>query len=150
MKSTLSRILIGLLIFIALIYYNQVTFRKQQSSGISYPSTIKILDSQVSLDGMRNGMFVWSIDATSDQFATETHIFWGPTSTPSALTKSDSPEAVGYPNKTTDYTEGKYFLPSKFDSKITYPSPGKYWFRAYAKINGEHLWSQEYQVIVPN
>lgn len=149
MKSTFSRILLILSVFTILVFYNQSTFKKQQSSGISYPTSIKVINSEVSLDGKRRGVFVWDIDATSDRFATETNIYWGPTSSPSALSKHDSPEAVKYPNKTTDYINGKFFLPSKFDAKVSYPSPGKYWYRAYAKINGEHMWSPEYQIIVP-
>ncbi len=75
-------------------------------------------------------------------------LFFGDTSSPSALKAVDSPQAVSYPQKTFDYWHGEYLLPSDFSTYLSAASAGKVFVRAYAYVDGQHLWSNEQVVSI--
>lgn len=140
--------LIGFLLLSLAVWYNyqnaQKAIREQKPSVltsdlVSYPEKI-----------MQNGKgtFFWHVDTPNDLIATKTTLYWSYESTPSALTAQDSPEAVGYPNYTNDYLVGEFKLPDTFDSEVQFSKAGRVYFRSYAKVRDQHLWSEEYSLTV--
>ena len=90
----------------------------------------------------------WKVDAPESFSTVSTGIYWNYESSPSALTKFDSPKAVGYPNFTEDYSSGLFKLPDTFDLNLKFPRVGTVYFRAYAKIDNDYLWTEEKRIIV--
>ena len=130
------------------VFYNyqkaQKAIREQKPSVLltdilSYPE-------KVTQGGQ--GTFFWRVDTPNDLVATKTTLYWSYESSPSALTTADSPEAVGYPNSTQDYLVGEFKLPDTFDSEIQFTKAGRVYFRSYAKVRDQHLWSPEFSLIV--
>jgi hypothetical protein len=143
MKNKTNYLYLAILLFLCLIYYNYQSAQKslkdtgrspQEITLKSYPETVKTGNS---------GSFSWEIKTSPDQIATDTTIFWGPISSPSGLLITDSPDAVGYPNRLNDYYSGSFKLPDTFDLNIKFSDSGKVFFRAYAKVGENHLWSEE-------
>lgn len=92
--------------------------------------------------------FSWKVDAPESFSTTATGIYWNYESSPSALTKFDSPKAVNYPNFTEDYSTGLFKLPDTFDLNLKFPRAGTVYFRAYALIDKDYLWTEERQITV--
>ncbi len=90
----------------------------------------------------------WQIKASLNDNTPSTSIYYGYDSTPSAVTKQDGPLALGYPLHTSDYFQGTFPIPATFDVSLSPTSAGKLYFRAYAFVKGEHLWTPEYSVII--
>jgi len=85
----------------------------------------------------------WRVDSspTSTPF---TAIYFDTIATPSALTASDYPDRVGYRYHTTDFTSGTFDLPDTFTAILTPPPRADtLYLRGYAKINGQHFWTDE-------
>ena len=136
-------IFIGIAVFLLLVYINylnaQVALKETRPSQlsvelISYPESVTIGG---------KGSFFWHVQSSPDLSTSFSTIYWGYQSSPSALTKMDSPQAVGYPYSQPDYTNGRYRLPSDFELGIRFDKPGLVFFRAYAKVGSGHLWSEE-------
>jgi len=87
--------------------------------------------------------FAYHVEAPPSFTTTSTAIYYSYDSTPSALTKFDSPDAVRYPNYTEDYFVGPFKLPDTFDLNLSFPHPGTIYYRAYAKVGNDHLWTNE-------
>ena len=108
----------------------------------SYPQTISLSQS-LEID--------WTISAPAGMTTPFTTIYYAAESSPSALTVKDSPQAVGYANHLTDYTQGEFVLPDSFTVCI-FPLvdnfPTSLFFRAYAKVGGSHYWTNEYQLTI--
>ncbi len=139
---------LGLVSFLFLVLFNyfkaQEALRSRGESPLgieitSFPETVKVGDS---------ANFVWQVDTAPDLSTPYTTIYWSYESSPSALTKSDSPLAVKYPHFALDYTSGRFMLPSTFDQNILFDQPGKVFFRAYARVGADHLWSPEASLVV--
>lgn len=129
--------------FLGLIYYNYLVAQRNISATRPAPLSISLVSYPEKLKTGGAGTFIWHIDASPDLATPFTTIYWGRVSSPSALTKFDSPEAVKYSYSQLDYASGSFRLPDTFDVNIEFTQPGKIWFRAYAKIKGEHFWSEE-------
>jgi hypothetical protein len=138
-----SILILGVVLFIGLIYFNYAGAQSAIKATKPAPLSIDLVSFPESIQMGKIGTFIWRVDASSDLSASFTTIYWGNVSTPSALTVLDSPEAVGYPNSQIDYAKGVFKLPDTFGVNILFAKPGKVWFRAYAKIRGQHLWSEE-------
>lgn len=92
--------------------------------------------------------FSWQVSAPESFSTTSTGIYWNYESSPSALSKFDSPKAVGYPNFTEDYSAGLFKLPDTFDLNLKFPRAGIVYFRAYALIDKDYLWTEEKRIMV--
>lgn len=150
-KFTLPAIFIlGFLAFAGFVYFNYSVAQQAILDTRPSPLSIELVSFPDQIKVGSRGTFIWHIDGSSDLSTTFTTIYWGYQSTPSALTKLDSPAAVAYPNSQTDYATGSFRLPETFDVNIFFSRPGLVWFRAYANIRGEHLWSVEKQITVEN
>ena len=144
----LRNLLIIVVIFTTLVFYNQFVAKEavvntKESplvvSLISYPETTKV--------GNRN-TFIWQVNATNDLSTDFSTLYWSANSSPSALTKLDSPSAVGYERFVPDFTSGTFFLPYTFESTIVFDQPQTVYFRAYAKVRDNHLWSEEKKITI--
>ena len=150
-KKILILFLATLVFVITSVVYNylvaQKAIRETKTSVLftdltSYPETL--------VSGNK-GTFFWTVQTPNDLDTSYTTIYWSYESTPSALTVYDEPSSVGYNNHTTDYLTGKFKLPDTFNSQIQFDLPGKVYYRSYAKVRDQNLWSKEYTLIVePN
>ncbi len=139
---------IFLLCLITLVYYN---YQKQQSNlrqarQTQFSIEFEKVPEKVVPNQPVN--FSWKVSAPESFSTTATGIYWNYESTPSALTKFDSPKAVSYPNFTEDYASGLFKLPDTFDLNLKFPHSGIVYFRAYALIDKDYLWTQERQIVV--
>lgn len=147
MKSTVIKILLGFAVFTLLVFYNYNRARvalkdtrpSQLSIGLSVPQTAK--------QGQRVPV-TWQVTAPGDFQTTDTTIFYSSTSTPSAVTKVDSPHALGYQFSLSDYRTGIFNLPYIFEGNIVFPKSGTYYLRAYSLVRNNHLWTEEKQITV--
>jgi len=145
-KKLLIYKVIFLLVVLSLIFYNyqkaQTALRQARETRLSIefakiPDTLKINQS---------GAFSWKVDAPNSFSTKTTGIYWNYESSPSALTKYDSPKAVAYHNYTEDYSTGLFRLPDTFDLNLKFSRAGVVYLRAYALIDNDHLWTQERQI----
>lgn len=147
-----KRIFITIATFIVLVlasvFYNYFQYKKNTTTPT--PPTVKIdwLDAPTVVTVNAPTLFKWQVDAPADLKALSTAIYWSYGSSPSALTTSDSPEAVRYTYQTSDYLEGDFFLPDIFDARITFEKTGNAYIRAYAKIGDRHFWTKEIPIYV--
>mgnify|MGYP001562217983 CR=1 FL=1 len=135
--------LVGLVVFYLLIYYNYYQAQQAIKNTRPSPLSVELVSYPESLSVGSSGTFIWHVQSSPDLSTFYSTLYWGNQSSPSALTKNDSPQAVGYPSFVADYTDGRYRLPNDFDIKIKFNKIGKVYFRAYAKVGQEHLWSEE-------
>lgn len=147
-KNIVLYILLGLVSFLGLVFFNYLKAQEAMKSRQESPLSVEITSYPKVIRAGEIGNFVWRVVSAPDLSTSHTAIYWGYESSPSALTKSDSPQAVGYPDFTPDYTSGLFLLPGTFDHNIRLDKPGKVFFRAYARVGGEHLWSAEGSLIV--
>ena len=141
---------VSFFVFVGLVFYNYFQAQKAIKDTRTSPLSISLTSypKQVRVGDEAN--FAWYIEASPDLNTSFTTIYWGYESSPSALTKKDSPEAVKYPNFPVDYTSGNFKLPDNFDLNISFHKPGRVWFRSYAKVKNDHLWSEEKYLDVTN
>lgn len=138
----LALILVG---FFLLSFFEFKLSREDLLTQINQPSA-SISISSFPSDNTSTPTFTWRIDGPPSTTNT-TSIYYDYQSTPSAVTKADSPQALGYHYHTPDYFQGSFSIPQTFEASIT-PRTGPLFFRAYTYTNGEHLWTPEYKVIV--
>lgn len=143
MKKTIIIFIFGVIIFCGLVYFNYLLAQKKIKETRPAPLSISLTSypEKVTLD--QSGSFIWNIDSSPDLSTPRTTIYYGYTASPSALTMLDSPEAVNYAFHVSDYYVGTFKLPDSFEESITFNKPGKIFFRAYAKIGDNHLWTDE-------
>lgn len=144
-KQIATYSLISLAVLTSLIYYNFRQVRQKLSTKQSEFS-VELLDSPTSGTVGERLPFKYKVNSSGNFSATSTTIYWGPSASPSALTKYDSPEAVGYPRSVTDYLTGVYPLPETFDLNLVFDKSGSIFYRAYAKIGNDHYWSPEEEI----
>mgnify|MGYP001381451863 CR=1 FL=1 len=143
-------LLLSIFVLLGLISYNYSIAQKNIKDLKQSPLSISLDSFPAILTVGEKGRFTWSVNAAPDLSTPLTTIYYGYTSTPSALTKGDSPDAVGYPLHLEDYAHGSFKLPDTFDANLQLKLPGKIFLRAYAKVGKEHLWTEEkYLEIVP-
>jgi len=142
-SQTLLYIIVGFVIFITLIFFNYFKVQKNLADTKSSPRSLDLVSypEKIKLDS--TGTFIWTVNTSPDLATSYTSIYWGYESSPSALQKTDSPSAVNYPYTQIDYGSGVFQLPNTFDVNIKFGKIGRVWFRGYAKINDDHLWSEE-------
>lgn len=130
-------------IFISLVIYNYISAQKSISETKPSPLGITFESYPESVVAGQNGTFVWDVNSSSDLATSKTTIYWDYNSSPSALTREDTPEAVGYSYHLEDYFKGIFKLPDNFNLSIKFNKIGKVYFRAYAKVGDNNLWSDE-------
>lgn len=146
MKKNILIILVAAIVFSGLVFYNYTLAQKRLRETKTAPLGISLVSYPDTLKASQTGSFIWNVDATPDRSTSQTTIYWGLVASPSALTTSDSPDAVGYPNHQNDYWQGQFRLPETFDVNVRFDKPGVVYFRAYAKVGEQHLWSEEHSI----
>ncbi len=143
MKSRTILLIALFLSFTVFVCYNYQKARQAiketkpsriEISFVNLSKTIKVGD---------KATISWQVDAPEDFRTQFTGLYYDTVSTPSAVTTTDSPAALSYELFTPDYMNGTFFLPDTFESTISFPKAGKYFIRAYAKVTGNHLWTEE-------
>lgn len=147
-KKILSILVIFVVFILVSIYYNYKSAQKAISETKASVLTTDLVTYPESIVSGKTGYFVWMVNTPNDLIATNTTIYWGYESTPSAVTVNDPPSSLGYPSMTSDYLHGQFKLPDDFDSQITFDQPGTVYFRSYAKVGDQNLWSKEYSLNV--
>jgi hypothetical protein len=142
-RKTIIITAIGILIFVGLVFYNYLVAQRRIRETRPSPLEITLESYPETVISGKNGAFIWNIDSSPDLSTNKTTIYWGYNASPSALTQNDSPEAVGYSYHQDDYFNGIFKLPDTFDLNIKFTEPGKIYFRAYAKVGDNHLWTEE-------
>jgi len=135
--------LAGVVIFCFFVFYNYLIAQRNIKETRPSPLGITLESYPEAVISGQTGTFIWNIDGSPDLFTPQTTIYWGYIASPSALTQKDSPEAVGYANHQEDYSQGMFKLPDIFDLAIKFDTLGKVYFRAYAKVGDNHLWTDE-------
>lgn len=151
MKKNILIIIIGVIIFCGLVYYNYLVAQRKIKETRPAPLGITLESYPEEVVLGQSGSFIWNVDSSPDLSTPRTTIYYGYTASPSALTTLDSPEAVNYSFSSPDYFVGTFRLPDSFDQSITFTKPGEIFFRAYAKVGDNHLWTDEKSLVVlPN
>ena len=120
MNKKLIILLLSTAVFVCLVGYNYLVAQKKIKDTRSSPLGISLQSFPQSVELGQSGSFLWEVDSSPDLSTPKTTIYWGYDSSPSALTKTDSPEAVGYPYQTEDYASGIFKLPDSFDLNIKF------------------------------
>jgi hypothetical protein len=137
-------------VFLVMVYYNFLIVQRDIRDTKQSPLSVELVSYPEKIKIGGTGNFTWRVNSSSDLSTSFTTIYWGYESSPSALQKTDSPDAVRYPMSQLDYSSGTFSLPDTFDVNIQFPKRGKIWFRAYTKVKGDNLWSEEKSVEVTN
>lgn len=139
---------IFLVCVVVLVFYN---YQRQQRNLRQTRQTQFTIEFEKIPEGLiinQPKNFSWRVSAPESFSTTSTGIYWNYESSPSALSKFDSPKAVGYPNFTEDYSSGLFKLPDTFDLNLKFPRAGTVYFRAYALIDKDYLWTEEKRIMV--
>lgn len=138
----ISLFIFFLVFLLTIVQISQEHARNQQpptSATIGSPR-ITVNSTKISID--------YDLSGSSNLKADSTGIYYSEVSTPSALTHLDSPQAVGYQQFTPDYAFGVFPIPGTYSVTITNLKPQKYYIRGYAHVDGKHLWTAEYPLVV--
>jgi hypothetical protein len=147
MKSLFTKFLLGLIIFTLLVFYNYSRARLALKDTRQSQLTIDVALPVTAKQGESTPVS-WQVVAPSDFQTTDTTIFYSSVSTASAVTKTDSPQALGYQFSLSDYRTGSFNLPYTFEASIVFPKPGVYFLRAYSFVRNNHLWTEEKQITI--
>jgi hypothetical protein len=143
MKKNILILIVGAIIFCGLVYYNYQLAQKKIKDTRPAPLSISLQTYPEKVIVGQSGTFIWNVDSSPDLYTPRTTIYYGYFATPSALTTQDSPEAVNYAFQVSDYYNGTFKLPDSFEESIVFKKAGKIYFRAYAKVGDNHLWTEE-------
>lgn len=142
-NKTVITIIVGIVVFVGFVYFNYLKAQREIRDTKPSPLLIELISYPEKIKSGSSATFIWKVASSPDLSTSFTTIYWGYESSPSALRKSDSPAAVKYPNSQVDYTSGVFYLPDSFDVNITFTKPGKVFFRGYAKVKDDNVWSEE-------
>ncbi len=140
-------IIFALLVIPLSVYDYLATKKNLGNLGPSTPPVINLTSMPTKATSNQPTQLSWSVTNSTNILNTTT-LYWGSDSSPSALPTDASPQAVGYPNSLPDYQDGHFQLPSNFQATIGPLAPGRYYYRAYARIDNQHLWTPEVSLIV--
>ncbi len=132
-----------LLVFSGLVFYNYLVAQKKLKNVKDTVFSITIFNPVASAKVGEAVPFNWKIDAPSNFQTKYTTIYYGNVSTPSALIKTSAPESVKYQFSVKDYVGDSFFLPNTFSVNLTFSKPERIWYRGYAKVGEDHLWTEE-------
>lgn len=139
---------LGLLsIFLLLIFFNLKKAQKDIAQSEKPAYGVSLIEPVLYTSIDQQVVFNWSVEAPDTALSPSTTIYYGHVSSPSALMITDSPQAVGYPYKFNDYLIGSFFLPDTFSATANF-LPGTVFYRAYARVGNQHLWSKEVKLVI--
>lgn len=109
--------------------------------------TIALVDGPGELVEGDIATFTWHVGGPTKIIHTTT-IYYGTTSAPGALGDYITPGDAHYTYQLKDFLQGDYAVPLRFVGSINQLTPGTYFYRAYAAIDGKHYWSGEHTFVV--
>lgn len=101
-----------------------------------------IIDAPAKVTAGTVSTFTWRVDGPSATIPS-TAVYVGKTSIPGVLGKDVKPERTGYNFATDEYIRGNFKIPLQFIGNLKIATPGAYFYRVHAGINGENYWSEE-------
>lgn len=114
-----------------------------------YSLEVKIQDYKVSIisapkEAVEDELFsfTWRVDGLPTTI-THTSVHYGTESTPGVLGKEVAPDDTNYKDLVADFADGEYNIPLQFVGNTKIASPGTYYYRGHAIVNGEHYWTDE-------
>lgn len=110
-------------------------------------STIEVVSGSGELTEGDIVSFTWHIGGPAKKIRTTT-IYYAETSVPGELADYVTPADARYPYYLKDFIEGEYAVPLRFVGSAYQLAPGRYYYRAYALIDGKHIWSGERTFVV--
>lgn len=110
-------------------------------------STIALIDGPGELVEGDVGTFTWYVGGLSTSIRTTT-VYYGITDHPGTLSTNIKPEDTRYTEALKDFLQGDYAVPLRFVGNINQLTPGTYFYRAYASVDGKHYWSEERTFVV--
>jgi hypothetical protein len=143
MKRPVFKLALFLLVFSTLVFYNYQVAQKKLKNVKDTVFSINIINPATSAKVNEPVSFSWSVDAPRNFQTKYTTIYYGNVSTPSALVKTSSPDSVKYKFRSGDYVGDNFYLPNTFSSNLTFSKAERIWYRGYAKIGDDHLWTEE-------
>ncbi|MBI3385575.1 hypothetical protein HY031_00655 [Candidatus Gottesmanbacteria bacterium] len=105
-------------------------------------STVAIIDGPGELVEGGIATFTWHVGGLTRVIHTTT-IYYGTTSAQGAFDTYITPADAHYTYQLKDFLQGDYTVPLRFVGNINLLTPGMYFYRAYALIDGKHYWSGE-------
>lgn len=91
------------------------------------------------------GTFTWNINGPPTIIHSTT-IYFG-TKSSETMVSYIAPEETKYTDSLKEFIKGDYYIPLRFIANVR-TTPGTYFFRAYALINGKHYWTDEGTFVV--
>lgn len=137
MEMSIKYLLIGLLVFLGLIFYNQNLAKESLLATKEAPLSIELVSYPETTRVGNHSTIIWRVNATNDLSTDFSTLYW-----------SNSPSPKSYERHVSDYTSGRFSLPYNFESSLSFDQPQTVYFRAYAKVRDQDLWSEEKQFIV--
>lgn len=141
-------LLLVFFIFLVLVGYNYLLAQEQLKKVSPTRLSVELAAFPAETTVRTPTNISWSVEGPDNFFAEKTTLFWSYDSSPSALVRTDSPEAVRYTNFLPDYAEGLFRLPDNFAADLSFPKAGTVYLRAYAKVGDNHLWTPEAKIMV--
>jgi len=141
-------LLIFLIFFTLLIIFNYQKAQKALKDNSSPEIKIFLTTFPQDIKAKNTQTFNWQIDTPNTYTTSQTAVYYGSQSNSGQLNPQDSPQDQKYTHYTTDYLHGAFFLPDTFSSSAEFPLPGQIYYRAYANINGQHYWTDEYHFTI--
>ena len=89
----------------------------------------------------------WRVDGVPTTIQ-NTAIYYGSVSTPGTLGKEVVPVTTKYTDQTEEFLKGEYTVPLQFVGNVKIASPGSYFYRGHAVIDGQNFWTDEYSLEV--
>lgn len=86
--------------------------------------------------------FTWFINGPAMTVHTTT-VYYGTSSTPGLLDTAVLPANTRYTDSVPDFLNGYYNIPLQFIGNSKMTTPGSYFARVYAFVNGKNFWSDE-------
>lgn len=104
---------------------------------------VELLDGPKTAVAGKTTTFTWRVNGPPTEI-NQTSIYFGQISTPGSLSKTTDPTSTTYvTDMIKDFSNGKYAVPLTFVGNIQIATPGSYFYRMHALVNGENIWGDE-------
>lgn len=111
-------------------------------SVIDAPTQVAIGDIPAGATAGKTVTFTWQIEGLPTTI-NSTAVHFGQVSTPGSLGKEVKPEDTQYTDFVREFADGEYDVPLRFVGNADFATPGQYFFRVHALINGQNYWTDE-------
>ena len=92
----------------------------------------------------------WVVSALNAGTVGHTAVHWGTVSLANETFDAARGPDKTYPNMTTEYLNGVFAIPGKFETNLVLPKSGTVYYRVHAVIDGKNYWSPEESISIEN